>query len=254
MDPRYDSGYNYGPGNRLRGASVVKILIILNSAVYLVELFAQYRGTLPQMQRLLAMVPQLITEKLYVWQFLTAMFMHGDFFHIFFNMLTLFFFGPELEWMWGKRRFTVVYFAIGIGANLFAYLLDIHTPVPTLGASGAILGLLGAYAAIYPNRMIIFMIFPIKVKWLVAFYFVFSLLATAKLEASPGTASAVHLAGIVLGVLYVKLRWDRLSFSIKHLTSRVRFWYLKRKYRNLKIADEILVDDDQKNRWDRYKQ
>src|SRR5215813_2172557 len=86
MDQRYDSGYNYGPMNRMRGASVVKILIIVNSAVYLVELFAQYRGTFGQLQNYLAMVPQLITGKHYLWQFVTAMFMHGDFFHIFFNM------------------------------------------------------------------------------------------------------------------------------------------------------------------------
>src|SRR6185295_12701651 len=85
----------------------------------------------------LSMVPELITTRFYLWQFFTAMFMHAGFMHIAFNMLGLFFFGPELERVWGKKRFIKVYLAIGIAANIFAYIISIHAPIPTLGASGA---------------------------------------------------------------------------------------------------------------------
>jgi len=251
-----DSGYGFDPMSRMRGATVVKVLLLTNVALYILELVAQATGYYGLMIGLLGMVPKLITDNHFFWQFLTACFLHAGFFHILFNMLALFFFGPELEWLWGKVRFLFVYLAIGILANVFAYLLNIHATTPTLGASGALFGLLGAYAAIYPNRMIIFMIFPVKVKYFVLFYFIFSLLATTGLEigGGQGVAYAVHLAGIVLGFLYVKMRWGRLSLFFKNNASRIRLWYLKRKYRHLKIADEILVDDEQHDRWNRYKQ
>lgn len=234
--------------SRMMRTSAVKMLIFVNVGVYVLELILRASGRYEGFLAYFSMVPELVTTKYFVWQFLTAMFIHGDFFHILFNMLGLFFFGPDLEYIWGKVRFLAVYLGIGILANFFAYLLDIHAVTATLGASGAVFAILGAYAALYPNRQVIFMIFPIKVKWLVLAYFIFSLLATAGLEGHTGTADAVHLAGIVLGVLYVKLHWERLTTLLGNFIPRIRLWYYRRKYKNWQV-----IDDRPEKRWDDYK-
>lgn len=235
--------------SRMMRASVVKTLIFVNVGVYILELVARATGNFELVLGLFGMVPEFITSKFFLWQFLTAMFLHSDFFHILFNMLGLFFFGPDLEWMWGSKRFLGVYMIIGVLANLFAYLLNVHSTGVTLGASGAIFAVLGAYAAMYPDRQLIFMIFPIKAKWLVLFYFIFSLLGTAGLEGNGGTAYAVHLAGIVLGVLYVKLRWEAVSSFFRNLVPGIRLWYLRRKYRHW----QVIEDKRREKPWDDYK-
>ena len=245
----YDPGFGGGfdPMSRMMRSTAVRALIFINIGVYLLELIARLMGRFDFVLGLFGMVPILITTKFFVWQFLTATFLHSDFFHILFNMLGIFFFGPDLEWQWGRNRFLGVYLAIGILANVFAYLLDIHAASVTLGASGAVFGILGAYAALYPNRQLIFLIFPIKAKWLVLFYFIFSLLGTAGLEGTGGTAYAVHLAGIVLGVLYVKFRWEPLTSFFRNIGPRIRLWYLRRKYKNWQV-----IDDRREKRWDDY--
>jgi membrane associated rhomboid family serine protease len=234
----FDPGGGYDPFSRVRRSSMVKLLIIINVAVYLFELLAKVSGQFGLFVGLFALIPELVTTRFFVWQFLTAMFLHADFFHILFNMLGLFFFGPEMEWLWGKTRFLFVYLGIGVAANIFAYVLDIHATSVLLGASGATLGILGAYAACYPNRQVIFFIFPVKVKWLVLVYFVVSLLATMGLESGGGIASSVHLAGIVLGVLFVKFRWRLLATLWRRVSDNIRYWYLRvRYYRTFKVLD-----------------
>ena len=245
----YDPGFGgFDPMSRMMRTSVVRALIFINVGIYLLELVTRVTGHFPLFVNVFGMVPELITTKFFVWQFLTATFLHSDFFHIVFNMLGLFFFGPELEYTWGRKRFLAVYLFIGTFANVFAYLLNIHSTTVTLGASGAALGILGAYAAMYPNRQLIFLIFPIKAKWLVIFYFIFSLLGTTGLEGYGGTAYAVHLAGIVLGVAYVKIRWEPLTSFFRNAIPQARLWYLRRKYRHWQV-----IDDRKEKRWDDYK-
>src|SRR5262249_33445374 len=155
MGYRFDRSYN--PMSRMSSATAVKALIIANAAVYFLSLIIKATGSANWMAFIAAfgLVPESITSRFYVWQFVTSLFLHADLFHIFFNMLGLFFFGPELEWLWGKRRFLKVYFTIGILANVFAYVIGIHSVNPTIGASGAVWGIMAAYAALYPNRQII---------------------------------------------------------------------------------------------------
>ena len=244
----YDPGFGgFDPMSRMMRTSAVRALIFFNIGVYILELIARLAGRFDFMLGLLGMVPILITTKFFVWQFLTATFLHSDFFHIFFNMLGLFFFGPDLEWIWGRNRFLGTYLGIGILANVFAYLLDIHAASVTLGASGAVFGILAAYAALYPDRQLIFLIFPIKAKWLVLFYFIFSVLGTTGLEGNGGTAYAVHLAGITLGFLYVKLRWESVLSFFRNIGPRIRLWYLRRRYKNWQV-----IDDRREKRWDDY--
>ena len=92
---------------------------------------------------------------LMLWQLVTYMFLHGGFFHIFFNMLTLFMFGNELERYWGTPRFLNYYFITGIGAGVCSWIVAPHSFSVVIGASGAIYGLLLAYGLTYPNRIVL---------------------------------------------------------------------------------------------------
>ncbi|MEW6732158.1 MAG: rhomboid family intramembrane serine protease [Acidobacteriota bacterium] len=236
----------YDPMSRIRGASAVKVLIIVNVAIFILQKILQLSHLLEPFDHLFGLVPELITTKFYLWQFATSMFLHGGLWHILMNMLGLFFFGPELEWLWGKRRFLLFYFGIGMLASLFAYLLNIHSVIPTIGASGAVFGVISAYAMLYPDRQIIVYIFPMKVKYFVIFFFIFSFLGTLGLEGDVGTSHASHLAGIIFGALYIKLSrlraFDQLRDNFKE---KLRLWRLRRKYRNFRV-----VDRDVKKMWD----
>jgi membrane associated rhomboid family serine protease len=257
MSYRFEKRFD--PMSGRSGASVVKVLIIANVAFYVIKLILHLIG--PQLElffvTVFGLVPQLITTKFFVWQFLTAMFLHGDFWHILFNMLGLYFFGPELELIWGKKRFLKVYLGIGILSFLFAYLINIYSPIPTIGASGAVYGILGAYAALYPDRQIILYIFPVKVKYFVLIVFITSFLGLTGLEGGGGVSYAAHFAGILLGVGFVKVKWTALQNFRYDLSERLRLWRLRRKYRNFKIVDsevkemwddlEDKINDDKKN-------
>jgi rhomboid family protein len=249
MNYRGEQGFGFDPMFRMRQGSVVKTLIIINVAVYLLELILKATGRFQLFIDLFALTPNLVTTNLFVWQFVTALFVHADFFHILFNMLGLFFFGPELEAMWGSRRFALVYLIIGAAANVFTYILSIHSIAPVLGASGAVLAILTAYAAIFPNRRIIFILFPVKAKWLILIYFAISFLGLTGLEGGGGIAYAAHVAGIVLGFAYVRLRWRSVRTLFEEVTHKARISYLKWKYRNLKILD----NDREETRWDEWK-
>ena len=166
------------------------------------------------------------------FQLVTHMFMHGDFAHIFFNMYALFIFGSVLERVWGSQKFLFYYFVTGIGAallhmgvmalqlngymaeynagNMFAQagIQDILT-TPTVGASGAIYGLLLAYGMLFPNN-IIQLIFPpvaLKAKWFVLIYGVIEL--WLGLSGKGGNiAHFAHLGGMIFGLVLI-LYWKK---------------------------------------------
>src|SRR5579862_7501995 len=155
--PRYPSAYassfSFGPGPL---STALKALIGANVVVFLATTFA------PALTLLLGLQPAEVVGKLYVWQLATYMFVHAGVFHILFNMLALWMFGTELERVWGTRYFLKFYFVTGIGAAMltvaFSLLpLEIADRVyrsATIGASGAVYGLLLAYALYFPDRPI----------------------------------------------------------------------------------------------------
>lgn len=128
------------------------------------------------------------------WGLVTHMFLHGSMAHIFFNMLTLFFFGPFLERQVGSRRFLMVYFGSGILAGLMQVLIF---PNPVVGASGAIFGVLGALTVLMPDLRIYLFFVPMKILYAVILFAIFDLL----LFTMPGIAHAAHLTGLVIGVV-----------------------------------------------------
>ena len=166
------------------------------------------------------------------WQPLTHMFMHGGFWHLFFNMYTLYIFGTVLERVWGTKKFLVFYFVTGLGAALVhtgvewlqmqhwmtqaaegnaAALTSIHTlkMTPTVGASGAIYGVLMGYAMLYPDS-IMTLIFPpisLKAKWFVLIFAAIELL-TGVTGTGGGIAHFAHLGGLIFGFLLI-MYWKK---------------------------------------------
>ncbi|TWT48086.1 Rhomboid protease GluP [Rubripirellula amarantea] len=151
-----------------------------------------------------------------VWRLVTSAFCHDRFgiWHLLFNMLFLFWFGSRLENMYGPREFALFYFASAIAASVAFIALGFYTGdmTPAIGASGAIWGVLVLYAIHYPyERIRIYFLFPIEIRWLVLLYFVFDLhpvLLTLSGDAMhSGVAHAAHLGGAVFGFGYFKAGW-----------------------------------------------
>jgi membrane associated rhomboid family serine protease len=194
-----------GPGPM---TPAVRALIIANVAGFLLA------EVLPRSFSLLTgLVPALVLQRGWIWQPVTYMFMHGGLFHLLFNMLALWMFGMDLERVWGTRFFVKYYFVTGIGAAATTILVSL-LPYPfarsiylavTVGASGAIYGLLLAYAMMYPSRPIfLYMIFPIPAKVFVIIMGAISLFSSIS-AGSGGVAHATHLGGIVVGYAYLKM-------------------------------------------------
>ena len=140
------------------------------------------------------------------WQIVTYAFLHGNFNHLFFNMLGLWMFGAELEQVWGQKRFLVFYSASVLAAALTQLIVDalLNVQGPTIGASGGLFGLLLAFAMIFPNRTILlFFVIPMKAKYLVALYGILELYQGVSVMNS-GVAHFAHLGGMLGGLLTLR--------------------------------------------------
>ncbi len=147
------------------------------------------------------------------WSAVTYMFLHGNFWHLFVNMLILFFFGPPLENKWGSREFVKYYLICGLGGAALSFLF---VPFWIVGASAATLGLMLAFALNWPNAPIyIWGIFPVKAKWLVGFFFVVDLLGAFGSGSGGGIAHFAHLGGVITGLVYLKSGWILSSLGKK---------------------------------------
>lgn len=195
---------------------LVMIMIVLNEQ-FMIEHFALFYPASPYFRP---------------WQFITHMFMHGGFWHIFFNMYTLWIFGSVLERTWGWKKFLVFYFVTGLGAALLhtgvqyieaqVYMSQIADGsqqavaalhqlklTPTVGASGAIYGLLLGFAMLYPDARLT-LIFPpvtLKAKWFVVIFAVIELV-TGVTGIGGGIAHFAHLGGMLFGWLLI-MYWKK---------------------------------------------
>ncbi len=148
---------------------------------------------------------QIFQLSFYPWQLVTYMFLHGGFFHLLLNMLALWMFGAELENTWGQKRFLTYYMLCGVGAGGCNLLIaPLFTSVgPTVGASGAIYGILVAFGYLFPNRNIyIYGLIPVKAKYLVILYMLIELFSVAG-GSNSGIAHMAHLGGGVIGLIYL---------------------------------------------------
>ncbi len=152
-----------------------------------------------------ALYPSEVLYELEVWRLATYLFLHGGVMHLALNCLLLWMFGCELEQRWGRRFFLKYYFVCGAGAGLFFTLVRATTMAPTVGASGAIYGVLMAYGMWFPNReVLLFLTFPVRVRSLIVFLIALEFLQTLE-SSGDGIAHAAHLGGMAFGYLY--LRW-----------------------------------------------
>ena len=180
----------------------VKTLITINVVVWVLQILTRAAGF--DFIELFGLKPSYITHDFMLWQFVTYMFLHDGFFHIFINMFTLYMFGNDLERIWGPRRFLTYYFVTGVGAGLCSYIVGVNALTVTIGASGAIYGLLLAYGLLYPERLVyLYFLFPIKVKWLVLFMGILAFLSSVT-GSAPGIANIAHLGGILVGYVFLK--------------------------------------------------
>jgi membrane associated rhomboid family serine protease len=195
----------------------VKTLIIANVVVFLVQniVGGGSATSYPTLIQHFSFIPSLAIFGLQVWRFVTYMFLHGDFWHIGFNMFALWMFGSQIEARWGARNFLIYYFVCGLGGAIvygMFKLFGMEAFTPMLGASAAVMGILLAYGMTFPNSIILFMfVIPMKAK-----YFVI-LLALIDLWSIPGggtVANLAHLGGMLAGFIFLKLTIPSLGGGI----------------------------------------
>ena len=248
--PRYPSSnitYAVGPG---APTPAVKILLITNIALFFMNVIVGDVMTIR-----LGLSPQSVFEDFAVWQPATYMFLHSTrgLGHILFNMLALWMFGTELERTWGTRFFTKYYFITGIGAAATSLLLslfiaDIYHST-TVGASGAIYGLLIAYAMYFPHRTIYYIIFPIPARVFVAIMGLIAFWSSVS-GSGGGVAHTAHLGGLVVGYLYLKGLRSRPMDELKYRYLR---WKMGRARSKFDVySGGRTADDDWKSDWKKH--
>lgn len=199
---------------------VVKNLIIINVLVWIAQLTLDKKdNTTDFLTRKLALWP-IGTPEFKPYQIATHMFAHASydqnghiiFFHILFNMFALWMFGKILENVWGPKRFLLFYFICGIGAAAAHLLVQYLTGsyAEAIGASGAIMGVLVAFAYLFPNTelFLLFIPIPIKAKWAIIIYVIYDLVFG--ITGGDNVAHFAHLGGALTGIILV-LIWNKTN-------------------------------------------
>jgi membrane associated rhomboid family serine protease len=236
----YGRGYNTSGFGPPITPTIIKNLLIANCAVYVAQLITSQSGLVTSLG---VVSPAQVWLGFELWRPFTYMWLHstggGLPLHLLFNMFALWMFGSPLAMAWGEQRFLRFYLICGVGAGILIatvpfipVVMGLREPtmglaIPTLGASGAVMGLLLAYSFSWPDRtiMLIFPPIPIKAIWLIP------LIMVMELTSGPSNVSHVgHLGGIVVGWIYlyyegrtpgvpsletIKLRWRRYQMRKK---------------------------------------
>src|SRR5689334_22007685 len=190
-------GYQVSIGPSITPA--VKSLIIAN-----VVAFGMQQITSNQMLVIFGLTPALVTGQFFFWQLVSYLFLHGGLMHLVFNMFGLWMFGSDLERSWGSAFFLRYYFLTGIGAGLLSVAVHPSSTQVTIGASGAIYGVLLAFGMMYPNRMLLlYFVVPVKAKYFVAGLGALSFISALQSPGSP-VAHLAHLGGMLFGLAYLK--------------------------------------------------
>lgn len=210
--------------------TIIKNLIIINALVWLAQITIG-DGVFPVEETFALHYYKSVFYR--PWQLLTYMFLHspGNFFHILFNMFALWMFGSTLENLWGPKRFLLFYLLCGLGAALvhmlaMGYDMSKLGPlfdqgrispetyygtmnIPTLGASGAVMGIFAAFAYTFPNSQLFILPipFPIKAKWALLGLVVLDLFGGVSNQQS-GVAHFAHIGGAIVGIILVML-WNK---------------------------------------------
>jgi membrane associated rhomboid family serine protease len=186
---------------------IVRNLILINVIVFVLQ------NMMPPVTQYLALF-NIHTTYFRPYQLFTYMFCHADFFHIFFNMLLLSFFGPILEDFWDQKQFLLFYIITGIGAGVFNILMDMLFGIGSfsmmIGASGAVYGVMTAFGIIFPNMELRLLFLPIAFKAKYMVMILGSIAIYSGFRSTPGdnTAHLAHLGGIVVAIIMIQF-WMR---------------------------------------------
>jgi membrane associated rhomboid family serine protease len=185
---------------------IVRNLIFINVIVFIIQLIIPVENWLA--------LWNVRSPNFRPYQLFTYMFCHADFFHIFFNMLLLSFFGPILEEFWDQKRLLLFYVATGIGAAVFNILMDMFFGIGSfgvmIGASGAVYGVMTAFGIIFPNMELRLLFLPISFKAKYMVMVLGSIAIYSGFRSAPGdnTAHLAHLGGIVMAIILLQF-WMR---------------------------------------------
>jgi membrane associated rhomboid family serine protease len=234
---------NYG-GPRYRWGGLltpaIKALLIANAALFLFQTFLQLLAG-PEASRMFlrefGLVPLLATRGLRIWQPFTYLFLHGGLWHLLINMLVLWMFGSDIERAWGRRKFLTYYFLAGVGAGLiniavkmaFYPLGSLPQTAVTIGASGAVYGILLAAALLFPDRQVWLIPFPLMLPMRVFVFLIGAIAFYGSLGSGGDNISHItHLGGMLVGYLY--LRRGSYFFGLRNRYSDWRRRRLRRKF------------------------
>ena len=232
---------------------VIKYLMIANVAVFVLQ------HVLPGLSSWLAVTPALFWQQGFIWQPVTYMWLHapGQLMHIAFNMLALWMFGSPIALAWGERRFLRFYLLCGIGAGFLiaawpalVVAFGIATPsylMPTLGASGAVFGVLLAYSLTWPDRTIMLLFPPIPIK---AIYFIPFILGLGFLTGPSNVSHIGHLGGVLVGWILLRRMGVTGGLTLERLKYRWRRHRMRRQLRSVR-AEDLRARDEPRREDDR---
>ncbi|WP_372366851.1 rhomboid family intramembrane serine protease [Candidatus Uabimicrobium sp. HlEnr_7] len=233
-------GGNVTPGVKL----IMKCTII----VFIIQVFAT-KMNISQVEDYFALKPRNAIENFWIWQFFTHGFMHsvGSYWHIFFNMLSLYFFGHIVERHYGTRKFYICYITCMVIAaivhSIDAYIYK-SSGIPALGASGAVMGILAISACLLPDTIVYLMFaIPLRLRTLIWLLVSFELY-NAIMHPNSSVSAAAHLGGIGAGYLFFRygqrvMSWmDNLEMQMERQDKKQQ----QKKYKNVRSKVDELLD------------
>jgi membrane associated rhomboid family serine protease len=233
---------------------VIKQIMIANAVVFLIQQFA------PVTTLYGSIIPAGFWQFGYLWQPFSYMWLHAGFGHIAMNMFMLWMFGSQLALAWGPKRFLRFYLICGVGAGLiiatYPYLMMAVHPggltSRTLGASGAVYGVLLGYSLTWPDRTIMLIFPPVAFRaiWLIPGLFLMSMM----FERGQNISHIGHLGGVIVGWIYLRrMGHANAIFTLSHLKSRWKRYRMRKKLREVRYEEfEAQRRDREKNNDRRY--
>ncbi|HXH29069.1 MAG TPA: rhomboid family intramembrane serine protease [Candidatus Polarisedimenticolia bacterium] len=245
----YGRGYQTGGFGPAFTPPIVQQLLIANAVISVaVWLLPSQYGIA------LSVIPAAVWQAGWLWQPFTYMWLHGSIGHLLMNMFVLWMFGSQLAMAWGARRFLQYYLLCGVGAgfiiSVFPYLLyalgmPTAITIPTVGASGAIFGVLLAYSLTWPDRTIALLFPPVAFRaiWLIPIVFALTFLFGGNNISNSG-----HLGGVLVGWIYLRSRGETGTLlSLRQIKYKWRRYRMRRKLRSIQYEEfERRRDDDRR--------
>jgi len=231
----------------------VKWLLIANTGLFVIHFFLARSGLAAPILAL-GLSPREFLTGFALWQPFTYMFIHSatSLSHILFNMLSLYMFGAPIEQAWGTRRFLRFYFICGLGAAAFIVVLNLlagSIDTRTIGASGAVYGLLLAFGMLFPDQVVLFaFIFPMKAKYFVMIIGAIVFFSSIG-DAGGGVSHFAHLGGMAAAWLYIRSGrvYKRSPGLAASLEQSYKDWKLRRAKKKFQVY--LRKENAGRDRW-----